>query len=259
MEKLLIVLRFISTVGAVFFFVLFTLPMVSRIINIGNIVGALLSVWMFCVSVTPVHNAIKEFVSSNNILLWVYRIINGGAYALLVYGLIVTVAMVAAANIAPAENATAVVLGAQVRPTGPSVMLWGRIEAAEKYLNENENTFAVLSGGQGKDEPMSEAESMYDELTQLGINKDRLFKEDKAVNTGQNLSFSQQIIEDNNLSGDIAIVTDGFHQLRARIIASQQNIKGNVGAVNSDTSILYLPTFAVREWFAIPNQILFRR
>lgn len=59
-------------------------------------------------------------------------------------------------------------------------------------------------------------------------------------------------------TGNIAIVTDGFHQLRVRIIARQLGIKENVGAVNSDTSLLYLPTFTVREWFALPYQVLFR-
>lgn len=259
MDKLLFVLRAIGVLSSVFFFVLFTLPMVSSIINIGNISGATLCIWVFCMCVEPIHMAIKNVFSSNTVLLWIYRIVNGGFYAFMIYGLIVTVAMVVVASSAPPANATAVVLGAQVRPTGPSVMLWDRIEAAEKYLNENPEHIAILSGGQGKDEPMSEAEAMYQELLNKGISPDRLIKEDKSVNTGENLKFSQRIIDKNNICSDIAIVTDGFHQLRARIIASQQGIKGNVGAVNSDTSILYLPTFAVREWFAIPNQLLFRR
>ena len=67
-----------------------------------------------------------------------------------------------------------------------------------------------------------------------------------------------EIIEENGLNSDIAVVTDGFHQLRVRIIAAQLGIEGDVGAVNSDTSLMYLPTFAVREWFALPYQILFR-
>ena len=158
----------------------------------------------------------------------------------------------------PAENATAVVLGAQIKDSGPSVMLWGRINSAEKYLESNENVFAVLSGGQGDDEPMSEAQAMKKILEDKGIETQRLYMEDKSTNTTENMKFSMQIIEENNLNNDLAVVTDSFHQLRVRIIARLLGIEGEIGSINSDTRFIYLPTFAVREWCAIPNQILFR-
>ena len=55
---------------------------------------------------------------------------------------------------APPENSTAIVLGAQVKPWGPSVILRGRIDAAKSYLDDSPNANAVLSGGQGSDEIM---------------------------------------------------------------------------------------------------------
>lgn len=105
---------------------------------------------------------------------------------------------------------------------------------------------------------MSEAQAMYNCIVEAGISPDRLYIEDKAVNTGENIAFSEEIIKANGLNENKAIVTDGFHQLRAQIITKQQGLSGSVGSVNADTFPVFIPTFAVREWFALPNQVLFR-
>ena len=68
-----------------------------------------------------------------------------------------------------------VVLGAKVNRDGPSVSLWDRICAAYTYLDEHPDVTAVLSGGQGTDEPITEAECMYRELVNLGIDPQRLW------------------------------------------------------------------------------------
>ena len=62
-----------------------------------------------------------------------------------------------------------VVLGAQVQGNVPSKSLQYRIDRAEKYLKENEKTKAVLSGGKGEDEEISEAQCMAEELGRKGI------------------------------------------------------------------------------------------
>ena len=54
-----------------------------------------------------------------------------------------------------------VVLGAQMKENGPSVALAKRLDRAYEYLQENPDTFCVLSGGKGANEPVSEAEGMY--------------------------------------------------------------------------------------------------
>ncbi len=257
-SKLILIVRSIFAVLSVIMSAFFVVPILGGISNIGNISGALLCAWVFCVSVKPLHCKIKNLFMKKSFTKYIYRFVNFCFIAFSIYGVLVTGAMLVCAMDAPAENATAVVLGAQVKNSGPSVMLWGRINAAEKYLSENPETSAVLSGGQGADEPISEAQSMYDKLTGYEISADRLYMEDKSTNTTENIKYSMEIIKENGLNSDIAVVTDGFHQLRVRIIAAQLGIEGDVGAVNSNTSLIYLPTFAVREWFALPYQILFR-
>lgn len=51
-----------------------------------------------------------------------------------------------------------VVLGAQMRQNGPSVVLQYRLDEAIKYLNDNPDTICIVSGGQGYNEPCTEAQ-----------------------------------------------------------------------------------------------------
>ena len=62
-----------------------------------------------------------------------------------------------------------IVLGAQMKPNGPSVVLEKRLRRAYTYLTENPETLCVLSGGQGSNEPVSEAQGMYEDLVKKGI------------------------------------------------------------------------------------------
>ena len=233
-------------------------PMAQGIVNIGNIAGTLLCIWIFCVSVAPLHRAIRSLFCRHKLTKLLYRFVNVCFIIFAVYGAVVTSLMAWAALQTPSQNATVIVLGAQVKPWGPSAVLNGRISGAQRFLEEHESANAVLSGGQGSDEPTSEAQCMYDTLIKRGIDKSRLYMEDKSTNTTENIKNSVQVIEDNNLNPELAVATDFYHQLRVRIIMNQLGIEGSVGAVNSDTSMLYLPVFTVREWFALPYQVLFR-
>lgn len=53
-----------------------------------------------------------------------------------------------------------IVLGAQVRESGPSAALKYRLDEAVEYLEDNPKTICIVSGGQGANEPYSEAEGM---------------------------------------------------------------------------------------------------
>ncbi len=258
-KGIVFILRILFTIASLGFLALFVGPMITnRIINIGNISGAVLCVWVLCVAVKPIHMAIKNAFSKFKLTRFIFRFVNACFILFAVYGCVVTSAMIYFAVQAPVEGSTAVVLGAQVKQSGPSQILRERINAAEKFLNENENSVAVLSGGQGYDEPTSEAQCMYDTMVADGISADRLYMESNSTNTKENLEYSMQVIESNNLSTDLTIITDGFHQLRANLIAVQLDIEGDIGAQSADTFFYYVPTYAVREWFAIPNQLLFR-
>ena len=90
-----------------------------------------------------------------------------------------------------------------------------------------------------------------------GIDPGRLIKEDKASDASENFRYSKEIIEQNHMSTDLAVVTDGFHQFRAKLIAQKQGFNGSIGAVSADTDLRFVPTYIAREWFAIPT-VLFK-
>ena len=256
LNVLRIIICALSLVGVGFF----VFPVSVGIVNVGNVSGFALCVWIFLVCCKPAHRFIREACMHFFITKAIYYTVNTVFVTLALLGITVSVFMVMGMNRKPPINSTAVVLGAQVLGSGnPSTILSGRIDAAERYLKENPKSKAVLSGGPGKNEPMSEAKCMYDNLIKRGISADRLFIEDRSTDTKENLQFSSEIIKKNNLGSNIAIITDGFHQERAKIIADQIGLKGEIGAYNADTALRYAPTYFVREWFGIPYQLLIKR
>ena len=116
-----------------------------------------------------------------------------------------------------------VVLGAGVRGTVPSLSLRERINAAYAYLVANPNAIAVLSGGQGPGEEITEAACMYRELTNMGIEPARLFMEEHSASTIENLCFSLELLK--NQTGEvpekIAIVSSEYHLFRASLFAKE--------------------------------------
>lgn len=114
-----------------------------------------------------------------------------------------------------------VVLGAKVRHDGPSVSLMDRILAAADYMNEHPDVTAIVSGGQGADEPMTEAQCMYEELVALGIDPARIRLEDRATSTWENLQFSLDLIEGETGTRPekIGILSSEYHLFRASLFA----------------------------------------
>ena len=257
MNILLNVLRTIGVLLSLFLLYIFIVPMTVRVVNVGNIAGVVFAVWLFCLSFKPLQSLISRVMHQNGFLTFLYRAVNAGFAAFAVYGIIITCVMLLACHSQPAQNSTVVVLGAQVRPEGvPSLILRGRINAAEDYLKANPGAKAVLAGGKGFDEPMSEAKCMYDVMVADGISPDRLYIEDKSTNTTENFRYTRAVVEENNLGDDITVTTDGFHMLRAMLIVKQQGYTGRVGAICAETRLEFLPTYVVREWFALPFQLV---
>jgi len=114
-----------------------------------------------------------------------------------------------------------IVLGAKVNGTEPSVSLNDRIRTADAYLKAHPDTIAILSGGQGPDEGISEAECMFRELTERGIAADRLWLEDQATSTWENLQFSLNMIEEKTGTrpDTLGLLSSEYHLFRAGLFA----------------------------------------
>ena len=140
-----------------------------------------------------------------------------------------------------------IVLGAQVRGTRVSRALKQRLDRAAQYLAEHPETTVIVSGGQGSGEDITEAEAMETYLIQAGIEPERIWKEEKSVNTVQNIRFSRALIREKNPA--IGIVSNDFHVFRAMQTAERAGLK-NACAIAAGSSPLYLPNNMLREFFA---------
>lgn len=120
-----------------------------------------------------------------------------------------------------------VVLGAKVRLNGPSASLQDRIDAAYRYLSDHPEVIAVVSGGQGSDEHMSEAQCMENELIAMGIAPERIWPEDQASSTWENIHFSLDLIEakTGQRPTKIGVLSSEYHLFRASLFARKNGVE----------------------------------
>lgn len=116
-----------------------------------------------------------------------------------------------------------IILGCQVKPWGPSVLLQNRLDKALDYLEDHPDLTIVVSGGQGPDEHISEAQCMYDYLTEHGVDGAQILLEDQSHNTVENLSYTVDLLAEAgyDTTADMVVVSNGFHLTRVRMLWSR--------------------------------------
>ncbi len=146
-----------------------------------------------------------------------------------------------------------IVLGAGVNGTEPSLSLHNRLVAAETWLSEHPDSAAVLSGGQGPGEQISEAEAMYRWLVENGIAPERLYKEERSTNTQENFQYSAQLLRQLNqgrLPQPVAVISSEYHLYRAKAFAEQEDIEA-VGIPAKTTYPILRLNYFIREGAAV--------
>ena len=145
------------------------------------------------------------------------------------------------------------VLGAQLKESGPSYVLQLRLDEAYGYLIENEDTKVIVSGGQGSNEPDTEAQGMYDYLIGKGIAPERILLEGLSKNTNENIRFSSALIDPKTDS--VGIVTSNFHVFRALHLAKASGYE-KVCGIAAGSHPGFLPNNMLREFFGIVKDFL---
>ena len=140
-----------------------------------------------------------------------------------------------------------IVLGCQVRGTEPSRMLRQRIDAAADYLQTYPEAVAIVSGGEGPGEDISEAECMYNSLVAAGIAPERILLEDRATSTMENLRYSLALLDE---GASVAIVSNEFHLYRADQMARQLGLSPALVPASTEYPIL-LTSYFLREILAV--------
>ena len=151
-----------------------------------------------------------------------------------------------------------IVLGAAVHGDTPSLSLLERMEAARDYLQIHPDAVAILCGGQGSGENISEAEAMFEWLCSQGIESQRLIMENASASTLENLINSFEIIKSrgDEPNGVTAIITSEYHIYRAKIISRGLGVE--LGAIPAHTSYLSVRlNYFIREAFGVTYQWVF--
>ncbi len=150
------------------------------------------------------------------------------------------------------------VLGCRVAGDKPGPILKYRIAKAGEYLKSHPQTVAVLSGGKGDGENISEAACMCRELVALGISQDRLWLEEQSTSTRENLLFSVEIFREKlgKLPSCMGILSSETHLFRSGRYARRLGLQ-SLGIPAKTENILYRVYYFLREIPCIWIQILF--
>ena len=148
-----------------------------------------------------------------------------------------------------------IVLGCGIRKDGtPTPILRGRLDRALSFAREQaaktgKEPVFVVSGGQGPDEVVSEAEAMGAYLEAQGVPSSRILREDKSTDTAENMRFSKEKIMALGKDGKIAYATTNYHVFRAGLKA--RRVKMRAVGMGSDTKWYFWPNAAVREFVGL--------
>ena len=102
------------------------------------------------------------------------------------------------------EQLTVMIFGCYVRGEEPGRTLTTRLDAALSLLKRYPNADCIVSGGQGSNEAISEAEAMRRYLVSCGIAEERITLEDRSTNTSENLEYTFAILTGSESDGSAA-------------------------------------------------------
>ena len=151
-----------------------------------------------------------------------------------------------------------IVLGCAIRKDGtPTPLLRGRLDRALSFARAQEAETGkapifVLSGGQGPDECVSEAECMRRYLAEQGVPAERMLLEDRSADTAENMKNSKELILARNENAVVAFSTTKYHVFRSGLKA--RRVKLRALGMGSRTKWYFWPNAAVREFVGLLTQ-----
>ncbi|SER72319.1 Uncharacterized SAM-binding protein YcdF, DUF218 family [Propionibacterium cyclohexanicum] len=140
-------------------------------------------------------------------------------------------------------------IGGKVPPLLATRLDRARELAAEEAVDGRAPLFLV-SGGQGEDEPRSEAAAMAEYLRDHGVAPERILVEDASRNTRENLVNSTALLRERRIEGPVLAVTSSYHATRTDVLAADLGL-GSIHVVGAPTAWFYAPGAFIREYLAI--------
>lgn len=148
-----------------------------------------------------------------------------------------------------------IILGCLISKEGGLLpLLKGRTNKAIRFAWDQEiatghKVLYVPSGGQGKNEIMSEGSAMELYLISHGAENDEVYPEKESRNTYENMLLSKRIIDSVMPNAKIAFATTNYHVLRSGILARRAGFDAE--GIASTTKWYFWPNGFVREFFGI--------
>lgn len=226
--------------------VVFALPFFAGIFNAGSLAGTFLSLVLFFACMYE-----KKLKMHTGSIRYAYRLVQAGYVVFLCIAAAACWSMYKECRNAPEEGKpyTIVVLGCGLEGDQPSRSLLYRLRRAQEWLTDHPDVHVVVSGGQGSDEIMPEAQCMAEWLVNHGIEAERVHQEDRSSSTYENLFYTRTVLQENGLPEDIIIVTNSFHVCRACLIARKQGYECT--ALPAKTTWWLFPASVLREVLGI--------
>jgi uncharacterized SAM-binding protein YcdF (DUF218 family) len=142
----------------------------------------------------------------------------------------------------------AVIFGAKVHGSTPSVMLSERIAAAAEYLNENPETVAIACGGYGENNPYSEAQVIAQGLAERGIDESRIILEDRSANSKESAKNAAEIINSRG-GGSVMVITSDYHVYRCVRLFEREGMTAQ--GLGSEIALPLRPIAHFREMLSV--------
>lgn len=122
-------------------------------------------------------------------------------------------------------------------------------QAYDAALAAGARPVIVTSGGQGQDEPRSEAEAMAEYLVARGVPAEAVLTETESRTTEENLANTAVLLAERGITGPVAVVTNNFHAFRSAMMMRKAGVAGY--ALGAPTADYYWPSATIREYLAI--------
>ena len=156
-------------------------------------------------------------------------------------------------------QAIIIICGCKCNGYEPSEALRSRLDKGYEIISKYPESICIVSGGMGDDETISEAECMRSYLVSLGVDEERIIKEDSSHSTEENIVFSIEKLKENNMdaTSTLIFVTSDFHTLRVSTLAKENGLSPHCVGANTPLG-KYLIRNLVREFMYCFYNLIFR-
>lgn len=195
--------------------------------------------------------------------VWLRRIFLGLLAAGFAFFAVLECWVISCARTDDGPAAALIIFGAGVNGRSPSLTLESRLEAALEYIRiqdqERPDMPIVVTGARGRGEEISEARCMADWLIARGVDPKRVWLEEQAANTEENLRYSISLLAEHGIdtTSTLAYCTSDYHMCRAIYLRGYPYVV----PVPATLPARYWPltlNYYIREAFAMAEAVVFR-